>query len=96
MDGEIFVNGITCGVGFVLGITSVDKQGRVLIPKEMREKLDIRPDQRVIMGLRGRETVTEPTLTVEEISKKFQGCVQGSKVRLEELKEIWSVRHNDH
>ncbi len=75
MDGETHVNGIICGEGFVMGIIPVDKEGRILIPKEMREKLDIRPDQRVIMELRGREIVTEPTLTVEEISKELQGCV---------------------
>jgi len=35
-----------------MGLTSLDKRGRVVIPKELREKLGLNPDQNVIVELR--------------------------------------------
>lgn len=79
-----------------MGTTSVDERGRIIIPKEIRRKLDLRPDRRLKVELRGDEIVVRPVLGVEEVARSLRGCVKGSKVKPEELKDIWGIEHAHH
>ena len=79
-----------------MGTTSVDERGRIIIPKEIRRKLNLRPDRRLKVELRGDEIVVRPVLRVEEVAKSLRGCVKGSKVKPEELKDIWGIEHAHH
>jgi len=79
-----------------MGTTSLDKRGRVVIPKELREKLDLKHDQSIIVEVRGREIVLKPALKVEEFIAELRGCVHGSRIKPQELKEIWGIAHAHH
>ena len=83
-------------MGLIMGTTSVDERGRIIIPKEIRMKLDLRPDRKLTVELRGDEIVVRPVLRVDDVARSLKGCVRGSRVRPEELKNIWGIEHAHH
>jgi len=83
-------------MGIKVGLTSLDNRGRIVIPKELREKLGLRPDQRFLIEVRGEEIILKPMLNVEKFISELKGCVHGSRIRPHKLKEIWGVKHAHH
>ena len=77
-------------------LTSLDERGRVVIPKELRKELGLKPDQTVIIELRGREIILKPALEVDKFIEELRGCVHGSQIEPSELKEIWGTAHTHH
>ena len=75
-----------------MGITTIDERGRVVIPKELREKLGLKPEQKIILELRGDELILKPALSVEDFIVELKGCIHGSRIKPEELKRIWGVK----
>ena len=82
-----------CGVGLKMGMAFFDKRGRVVIPKEIRERLSLNPGQSILIEVRGEELVLKPALKVETFIAELKGCVRGSRIRPTELKEIWGTAH---
>ncbi len=78
------------------GETEIDERGRVVIPSELREKLKLRPAQKLRVEARDHELILRTVLDPEEFIKEMKGCVSGSKVKPDELKEIWGAKHSDH
>lgn len=78
------------------GETDIDERGRVVIPRELREKLKLRPAQRLKVEARDHELILRTVLDPEDFIKEMKGCVSRSKVRPDELKEIWGVKHSHH
>jgi AbrB family looped-hinge helix DNA binding protein len=76
-----------------MGEAVIDERGRIVIPNEIREELNLRPEQKLKVTPRGRELVLSPSVGAEEFIEQLKGCVHGSKVRPEELKNIWSGDH---
>ena len=76
-----------------MGLSSLDKRGRIVIPKEFRQELGLKPDQTVIIELRGREIILKPALEVDKFIEELRGCVHGSRIEPSELKEIWGTAH---
>lgn len=72
---------------------TLDKWGRVIIPREIRETLGLRPNQKLIVETKGKEIVLRPVIQVETFSKELRGCVHGSKVEPMKLKENWGITH---
>lgn len=79
-----------------MGLISLDKRGRVVIPKELREKFGLNLGQSVVVELRGEEIVLKSALKVEKFIGGLKGCVRGSQIRPMELKRIWSTAHVNH
>ena len=79
-----------------MGEILIDGRGRVVIPKEVRDKLDLKPNQRLIVEVRGKEIILKPAVTVEEFIAELKGCVHGSQIKPSELKEIWGIGHAHH
>lgn len=79
-----------------MGELVIDERGRVVIPKEIREKLNLRPSQKLIVQLREKEIVLKPAVDVEQFIAELKGCVHGSRVKPSELKEIWGATHAHH
>ncbi|HID91200.1 TPA: AbrB/MazE/SpoVT family DNA-binding domain-containing protein [Candidatus Bathyarchaeota archaeon] len=79
-----------------MGETVIDGRGRVVIPKEIRGKLGLRANQRLLIDIRGDEIVLKPAVSVEEFFAELRGCIRSSRVRPERLKEIWGVGHAHH
>ncbi|MFQ5711652.1 MAG: AbrB/MazE/SpoVT family DNA-binding domain-containing protein [Candidatus Geothermarchaeales archaeon] len=76
-----------------MGETIIDQRGRVLIPKEIREELNLRPDQKISIELRGGEIILKPAASVDEFKSELRGCVSGSTIDPLKLKEIWGIEH---
>jgi len=89
-------DGIINGMGVKMGLTSLDDRGRVVIPKELREKQGLRPDQRFLVEVRGEEIVLKPALDAEKFIAELKGCVHGSRIKPHELKEIWGIKDAHH
>lgn len=79
-----------------MGELFIDERGRVVIPKEIREKLDLKPNQRLIIQLREGEIVLKPTVNAEQFITQLKGCVHGSHIKPSELKEIWGPKRAHH
>lgn len=79
-----------------MGEAVIDERGRIVIPRELRAELDLRSEQRLRVSRRGKELVLTPEVGVDEFISQLKGCVHGSKVRPEDLKEIWGVAHPHH
>ena len=79
-----------------MGELLIDERGRVVIPKEIREKLDLKPNQRLIIQLREREIVLKPTVNTKQFIRELKGCVHGSRIKPSELKEIWGAKRAHH
>lgn len=72
-----------------MGETTLDDRGRVLIPREIREALALKPNQKLKVETRGNEIVLRPVIQVEKFSKELKGCIHGSNLKPLQLKEIW-------
>ena len=83
-------------MGSKMGEAVIDERGRIVIPNEIRNELKLRPEQRLKITTRGEELVLSPEVGMEEFVTGLRGCVRGSKVRPELLKEIWGVGHADN
>ena len=83
-------------MGLVMGLTSLDERGRVIIPKEVRDRLGLKPNQHLLVEARNGEIVLKPALNTEKFIAELRGCIQGSKIKPEELKEIWGISHAHH
>lgn len=67
---------------------TVDEQGRVTIPAEMRETLGIDSGERVAVELRGDDVVIHadtapdtPAVSVEEFIETMEGCITEETLR---------------
>ena len=69
--------------------TMLEKQGRVLIPKSIREKLGLRSGEEMVIEVVKDEIKLKPLKSIEDFSKTFEGCVKGSKIDPLEIKKIW-------
>jgi AbrB family looped-hinge helix DNA binding protein len=79
--------------GIVMDLTSLDRRGRVIIPKKVRDRLGLKPNQRLLLEVRNGEIMLKPALNTEKFIAELRGCIQGSKIKPEELKEIWGISH---
>ncbi|MDG7018199.1 MAG: AbrB/MazE/SpoVT family DNA-binding domain-containing protein [Nitrososphaerota archaeon] len=76
-----------------MGEAVIDDRGRIVIPNEVREELNLRPEQRLKVVPKGRGLVLTPEIGAEEFIAELRGCVHGSRVSPEELKKIWGESH---
>lgn len=83
-------------MGNNMGEAVIDERGRIVIPNEIRAELKLRPEQRLRISIRGNDLVLSPEAGANEFISGLKGCVHGSKVKPEDLKEIWGVRHSHH
>lgn len=70
--------------------TKVERRGRVLIPKKVREKADIRGGESMEVKIEDDEIVLRPVKSIDEI-KELRGCVKESEIDPLELKKMWEM-----
>lgn len=83
-------------MGTNMGEAVIDERGRIVIPNEIRVELKLRPEQKLRIATKGKELVLSPEVDAEEFVSQLKGCVHGSKVKPEDLKAIWGVKHPHH
>ena len=74
----------------------IDERGRFVIPNEIRNEMKLRPEQRLRISTKGEELVLSPEVGMDEFVSGLRGCIHGSKIKPERLKEIWGVGHPHH
>ncbi|MEM0271557.1 MAG: AbrB family transcriptional regulator [Thermoprotei archaeon] len=82
------------GMGNIMREAVIDERGRIVIPNEVRAALKLRPQQKLRILIRGRELILSPEVEVDEFIAQLKGCVHGSRIKPEDLKDIWGVAHS--
>ncbi len=73
-----------------MGKSKVEKRGRVLIPKEIRDKADLRGGEEVSVKMEDDKIILKPLKSPEKI-KELKGCVKESKIDPLDLKKMWEM-----
>ncbi len=69
----------------------LEKQGRILIPKGMRQKLGIRTGEEMAIQVKRGEIVLKVFKSPMDFSAELKGCVKESRIAPLELKKIWEM-----
>jgi len=67
----------------------VEERGRILIPKELREELHLRPGQKLLIERKGKEIIVKAPIDASEFISELQGCVKKSSIKPTNIKKIW-------
>ena len=70
-------------------IVELERKGRVVIPKELRQELNLKPGQKLLIFRRGDEILIKPAITAERFASLLKGCVKKSRIDPMKAKEIW-------
>jgi len=58
-------------------VTTIDKAGRVVIPKEIRERMDLRADSALLVAETEDDTIILKKLDIKEIASRLRGELKG-------------------
>ncbi len=69
----------------------VDGKGRVLIPKEIRDKIGLQPGSKARMKIEKELIVIMPPISPEEFIEEMEGCIKTGTPDVDplKLKEMW-------
>jgi len=70
--------------------TTVDDKWRITMPLEVREGL--RKGQTLQVKREGECIIIKPSVDIEKFERELKGCIMGSKIHLEKLREIWDIK----
>jgi AbrB family looped-hinge helix DNA binding protein len=71
-----------------MGITVIEERGRVLIPKQLREKLHFRNGEKVRVEAQDGTIVIRPLKGLDEL-KQLRGCISRSVMSPLDVKHMW-------
>lgn len=74
-----------------MGETIVDDKWRITMPADVRDR--IRKGQPLRVERDGDRIIIKPSVSVKKFEQELKGCVRGSKIPPEKLKEIWGTGH---
>ena len=71
---------------------TVDRKGRVLIPKDIREKIGLRTGARARLKVENENVIIMPPVSPEEFIREMEGCIKKGNPTIDplKLKEIWA------
>ncbi len=72
-----------------MGRAKIEDRGRVLIPKEIRDKAGFRQGEEVEIEVENGKVIIKPLTDLEKFSKELKGCVSKSRIHPLEVKKIW-------
>lgn len=76
-----------------MGETVLDTKGRVAVPKEIREKLNLREGAKLKVSIEERKIIITPPISPEEFVKEMEGFVRiDIKESPLEVKKIWESK----
>lgn len=73
-----------------MGKSKVEKRGRVLIPKEIRDRANLHGGEEVSVELEDGKIVLRPLKSPDKI-RELKGCVEESKIDPLNLKKMWEM-----
>ena len=71
--------------------TTLEKQGRIFLPKKLRHRLGLRTGQEFMLQATKEGILLKLSLTPEDFSKALNGCVKDGKTDFLSLKKIWRM-----
>ncbi|MEM3660803.1 MAG: AbrB/MazE/SpoVT family DNA-binding domain-containing protein [Thermoproteota archaeon] len=71
----------------------VDDKGRVLIPKEARDKVGLKAGGKARMKVENERIIITPPISPEEFIREMEGCIKEGTPKISplKLKEIWET-----
>ncbi|MBO3840347.1 MAG: AbrB/MazE/SpoVT family DNA-binding domain-containing protein [Thermoproteota archaeon] len=71
----------------------VDDKGRVLIPKEVRDKVGLKTGGKARMKVENERIIIMPPISPEEFIEEMEGCIREGTPKISplKLKEIWET-----
>ena len=69
----------------------IDSKGRVLIPKQVREKIGLKPGGKARLKIDKATLVIIPPVSPEEFIEEMEGCIKEGVQTIDplELKKMW-------
>ncbi len=74
-----------------MGTIKVEDRGRIIIPKEIRDKLGLKPGSELEIILEEGKIKILPKMLLSEISSELKGCIKESKIDPLKVKTIWKM-----
>jgi len=70
---------------------SVDDKGRVLIPKEVRDKVGLKAGGKARLKVENEKIIIMPPISPEEFIEEMEGCIREGTPAIDplKLKKIW-------
>ncbi len=70
---------------------AVDNKGRVLIPKEARDRVGLKPGGKARLKVEKENIIIMPPISPEEFIKEMEGCIKEGTPTIDplKLKEMW-------
>lgn len=77
-----------------MGITEVDSRGRITIPKEDRERLGIKPGQKIYIFYQNDSIIIKKSKPLDLFQRELRGCIKSKDDNLDPLKikEMWEPK----
>jgi AbrB family looped-hinge helix DNA binding protein len=73
---------------------TVDEKGRILIPKEIREKIGLRTGGKARLKVEKERIVIMPPISPEDFIREMEGCIKEGTPAIEplDLKKMWEPK----
>ncbi|HLC72933.1 MAG TPA: AbrB/MazE/SpoVT family DNA-binding domain-containing protein [Candidatus Nanoarchaeia archaeon] len=71
--------------------TTLEKQGRIFIPKRLRHRLGLRTGQELMLQVTKDGILLKPSLSTNDFSTAIKGCIKDGKTDFLTLKKIWRM-----
>lgn len=89
----------TVGINIVGEMTEeviVDDKGRILIPKEARDKIGLQTGSKARIKVEKEKIIIMPPVQPEEFIKEMEGCIKEGAPTMNplELKKMWEPKTN--
>jgi AbrB family looped-hinge helix DNA binding protein len=72
----------------------VDEKGRILIPKETREKLGLHAGGKATLRIENEKLIITPPVSPQEFIKELEGCIKEGTPAIAplDLKKMWEPK----
>ncbi len=67
----------------------LEDRGRILIPKNIRDDLNLKPGEKLLIEVEGEKITISPTVSKERFISELSGCVKNSKINPLDVKKMW-------
>ncbi len=69
----------------------IEQQGRILLPKTVRDKLGLRVGEELLLEERDGVITLRPAISFAEFAASLKGCIHGSSLDPLDVKKIWKM-----
>lgn len=87
----IYISGDKNGMVIDMDKVRLEKQGRVLIPKNVRERLGLRVGEEMAVRVENEGIILKPSRSLADFSSELKGCVKESTIDPLALKKMWGM-----